>query len=348
MSMYRYSRGQSGSGQGSVPRPAWGSSGGHGRATSPEPGGGTATQAASGPAAGAGVDKSLSVGAGTETQSRHDEVMMQLENELLESRNACAWKDQRIAELSRTEAPSTRLKRDIRILVSELHVTRKKLSDTQQELQKARDGFRDTGEGLEPSGAASAAGGEAPSPTASGVREPGESLGVGRERVGSVDRSKEQFKISDLLEENRQLRERLVAYQAAHRPSGLSTPGGHLEGFESGQHHHHSRVPSGVGGRNSDAPPLPPQGYSSSGAPRPTYSGTGQNTPIPEEIVRPTVYSSAPWSEQFQTLGAVVIPNIGTYKGVREMAAMLQKRIDSSVLCVEKRHVPEPAPQDWD
>merc|ERR1719387_2208299 len=114
MSMYRYPRGQPGAGPSSLPRPAWGTGGAHGaRTASPEPGGGELK----------------------ENRLSQEEIIVELERELQEIRNACALKDQRIAELERTDAPAARLKRDIRLLASELHATRKELSDSMRDLQ---------------------------------------------------------------------------------------------------------------------------------------------------------------------------------------------------------------------
>lgn len=72
--------------------------------------------------------------------SSQDEVILQLENELVELKNACAAKDQRIAELSRNDGQMGRLKRDVRALASELHEAQKQLGETMSELQDLRGG----------------------------------------------------------------------------------------------------------------------------------------------------------------------------------------------------------------
>jgi len=53
---------------------------------------------------------------------------MQLEQEIAELRHACAMKDQRVAELQKSDASASRLKREIRELAEVLHEKRKELS----------------------------------------------------------------------------------------------------------------------------------------------------------------------------------------------------------------------------
>lgn len=111
--MQRYSRGLSG--QGGSTRSSWSS--GAVRAASPEPGGNTVLTA--------------DVGVSNERLiSAPNEVLQDLEKENLELKNLLQLKDQRIAELSRSDTHTLRLKKDIRMLAAELHDTRKQLRES--------------------------------------------------------------------------------------------------------------------------------------------------------------------------------------------------------------------------
>lgn len=184
-----------------------------------------------------------------ETAASQSEVIRQLENELMELRNACAWKDQRIAELSRTDVPVARLKRDVRLLAAELHHTRKELSESVRELQEYQgqlshgdgDGnapSRDVLEGL-------ATGGGAPAtPTA------GSSAGRGsKDRGSGQDRSAQlSDRIAELAEENRQLKDQCKALQVqqiaaqAQAPASVDAAPVREQSFDSLLH---NRQPSG-------------------------------------------------------------------------------------------------------
>lgn len=227
--MYRYSRGQPG--QGALPRPAWGSGSSHGaRTASPEPGSLTGSRASGAVDSGA-TGSATAVGggsAGEQPPKDTSEVILQLENELLELRNACSWKDQRIAELERADVPAGRLKRDIRHLAAELHHTRKELSESVREVQELRAQL-DRSEGG--SGGAHREIVDSPSaPVARGGATPQ----AGADRGTAHQRQR----IAELEEENRQLRESVLQLKATAATSNAvhnSTDG-----------LHHTRQPSGA------------------------------------------------------------------------------------------------------
>jgi len=354
--MYRYSRGQPGQG-GSLPRPAWGAGGG--RATSPEPG------SASGGGGGVGAtggsnepDKDR-----LETAASQSEVIRQLENELMELRNACAWKDQRIAELSRTDVPVARLKRDVRLLAAELHHTRKELSESVRELQEYQgqlshgdgDGnapSRDVLEGL-------ATGGGAPAtPTA------GSSAGRGsKDRGSGQDRSAQlSDRIAELAEENRQLKDQCKALQVqqiaaqAQAPASVDAAPVREQSFDSLLH---NRQPSGsttqrVPAQDREQQPMGSMAPPGSAGPSPTNnqmrppfrgkshvpqpSSATSMAPVPahEEPLRQIVYSSAR-TENIATIGPTVLQGIGTLDGVASVAKVLLSRVQSSICCAAHR-----------
>jgi len=345
---YRYSRGQTG--QGSLPRPAWGS-GSHGtRATSPEPGGG-----ASAPPSNGAEGPKERLGSGVPPQ---DEVILQLENELMELRNACQWKDQRIAELSRSDLPVARMKRDIRILAADLHHTRKQLA----ELQESQNNRSEVGVTSRDINTVSLGRDIADSPSAGGVGEAVVSgSGAVRGVSGSADRANERSlreSIAQLQDENRQLKETVARLQMApahdglhhaRQPSGASTQ----RSSESSQPH-----PTGTGAmpglaaggyRSSDPGPAAQRGgYLAQGPGQPVAGGTGpaQGTqaaaapqaPQEEQQVFQTVYSTV-HTEHTATIGPTALQGIGTVDGVSSVAKVLLSRIGSSVCAAHRRPV---------
>lgn len=352
---YRYSRGQTG--QGSLPRPAWGS-GSHGaRATSPEPGGSAGTPLGNG-----GEPTKDRLGA-----TPQDEVILQLENELHELRNACAWKDQRIAELSRTDVPAARLKRDIRLLASELHQTRKQWSESLSELQELQAQFgRSEAGGTGRDGNTVLLGRDVvDSPSAGANSDPIVSgSGVGRGGSSSNDRGSERTlreSIAQLQEENRQLKETVARLQV--------TPA-RDQNFESVQH---TRQPSGASTQRSSEPPQPHAAAASLGglpgqpclaaggyrAPDPSAAarapylggqgpgqpGAGGSGPAPsaqtavapqEEQVFQIVYSTV-HTENTATIGPTTLQGVGTVDGVAAVARVLLQRVHSSVCAAHRR-----------
>jgi len=310
-SMYRYSRGQAG--QGSLPRPAWGSGSHGGRAASPEPGGLVA--GGSGTPMGNGGELAAKERLGATSQ---DEVILQLENELAELRNACAWKDQRIAELSRTDTSSARLKRDIRQLASELHSTRQQLSEALGEAQ-ARSEVRD-GAGVPPRSVVDG-------PSTAGAS-------------GAADKNAAELvgKVSELQEENRQLREALAQLKMAD----------------------HSRLLSGASTQRASEPPqTQPAGQLAAAAGGAGYGAArqyGHATAVPvqavathvgmmagmhggpasDEPLRPIVYSTF-HEENTATIGPTALQGVGTVDGVSSIAKILLQRIHSSVCAAHRR-----------
>lgn len=334
---YRYSRGQ-GTGQGSLlPRHAWGSGGGPhggGRAASPEPGG----------LASANEPPKERAASGTTPQ---DEVILQLETELAELRNACQWKDQRIAELSRTDTPAARLKRDIRLLSSELHMTRKQLSDSVGELQELQqllargDPNASRSEGASGIIAVGAGRDVLNSPAAAGAAGSGSSDRQLRERI------------SDVQEENRQLRDTVLQLKAqlASRPNGLNSGG--ADGLDGA---HHARQPSGASTQRASEPPQqagnnahPNAAFGAAAGPR-YFAGQPGAMPLGaqagsvgtppgaaaaagpmtssagDEPLRQVVYSSA-ITENTTTLGPTHLQGVGTVDGVTAVAKVLLQRI---------------------
>lgn len=348
---YRYSRGQPG--QGSLPRPAWGSgSGSHGaRTASPEPGG-----LSSGNAGALGSGASADPSKGTP----QDEVILQLEHELNELRNMLAWKDQRIADLSRTDIPAARLKRDIRNLASELHRTRKDLSESVREAQELRSQL-ERGEGGRDGAQRDIV--DSPSAATSGNATVGANTGsTGRASApGDRDRGQLRSRVVELEEENRQLRETVVQ----------------LKGHASNDHLHqgHARQPSGASTQRAAEPPSsavqPPNSTAPTGgsgtasnpgasfagsqaarqsyinAPSPTVTGSSPVVSAPsvapttpmsaqEEPVRQTVYSSQNM-EFTSTIGPTTLQGVGTVDGVAMVAKVLLSRIHSSVCSAQRR-----------
>eukprot|EP00403_Amphidinium_massartii_P008440 CAMPEP_0178426274 /NCGR_PEP_ID=MMETSP0689_2-20121128/29152_1 /TAXON_ID=160604 /ORGANISM="Amphidinium massartii, Strain CS-259" /LENGTH=325 /DNA_ID=CAMNT_0020047959 /DNA_START=73 /DNA_END=1050 /DNA_ORIENTATION=+ len=324
--MYRYSRGQPG--QSALPRGAGGHSN---RAMSPEPGTAPALNSGGGAASGGGGGTD----GGKEQSwpsSSQDVVILQLENEVNELRNACSWKDQRIAELSRTDVPVARLKRDVRLLAAELHHTRKELSDTVRELQELQ---------------AQVARGEAANndaskhPLARDVLEsssgapaaPGQGT---RENWANGDRSANdsrlQERVNELQDENRQLRERLAASQdSVQRDGGAPSSEAPQQGRQT------SSSSSQRGSANFSNTSFR-DSYASQQAP----STSGMQASIPslpepeEEPLRPVVYSSAN-TKNAATIGPTVLQGIGTVDGVASVAKVLLSRIHSSVCAAHRR-----------
>lgn len=368
--MYRYSRGQPG--QGSLPRPAWGSGGGsHGaRTASPEPGGLTGSAAGT-PLGGGGTEPAKERLAG----SSQDEVILQLENELLELRNACSWKDQRIAELSRTDTPAARLKRDIRHLASELHHTRKELSESVRELQE----FRSQQERGEPGSATAAPRDtiDSPSATTASSGGAGGSNGAGAGRTGTQLRGR----IVELEEENRSLRESVVTLKAqgladsvqhqgqghARQPSGASTQRAaepqaplpssvnvaqsaasantaNAPGWSSGdaRQQYMSQQQAGAA-LQAPSPSTVAPSTPSAGAPMPAQQAPPvqvQAAPAAqEEPLRQIVYSTAN-AEHAATIGPTMLQGVGTVDGVAMVAKVLLQRIHSSVCAAHRRAQP--------
>jgi hypothetical protein len=353
---YRYSRGQPG--QGSLPRPAWGSgSGSHGaRTASPEPGGLSSTS----------NNGALGSGATTEQGKGlpQDEVILQLENELNDLRNVLAWKDQRIAELSRTDTPAARMKRDIRHLASELHRTRKELSESVREAQDLRAQLE--------RGEVSASGRDgsqrdivdSPSATTSGSGTAGHSANnsgsTGRASAPGGDRGTQlRGRLVELEEENRQLRETVAQLKApslndhvhqshARQPSGASTqraaePPSSVQPMS-------SVAATGGPGNSSNAgsgfrqPYMNQQGNTLQ-APSPAVTSSAVSAPsvapstpmvVQEEPVRQTVYSSQNM-EHTATIGPTTLQGVGTVDGVAMVAKVLLQRIHSSVCAAHRR-----------
>lgn len=379
--MYRYSRGQPG--QGSLPRPAWGS-GSHGaRASSPEPGGltGSTTGAPLGGSAEAPKERLAA--------TPQDEVILQLENELLELRNACSWKDQRIAELSRTDTPAARLKRDIRHLAAELHHTRKELSESVREVQELRAQLErvEGGAGARENANVGASRDIVDSPSAAttgggggGQGSSGAHARTDSRRDGADRTSQLKDRISELTDENRQLRTTIEQLKAAPPPRE-PTPG-LTDGL------HHARQPSGASTQRASEPSHASGATSASGASgapagqsgaqsggsgiRQQYSqqaaglqtlsastaadgaraatassvssasGTpAQASTAQEEPLRQIVYSSAN-SELTATIGPTTLQGVGTVDGVAMVAKVLLQRIHSSV-CAAHRRAPPPS-----
>jgi len=258
-------------------------------------------------------------------QGPQDEVILQLENELAELRNACAWKDQRISELSRTDPAPARLKRDIRQLAAELHQTRRQLSESLGEAE-ARDG------------AGAAKGRESVDSASTGAGGDAAASGAAERRAADLS-----AKVGELQEENRQLREALSqlkerAESASHsrQLSGAST----------------QRAPEAHAAQTQPAAQQPAAaGYP--GAARQQYPVAVQQVAnhhhagLPggaasEEPLRPIVYSSFQ-HENTATIGPTVLQGIGTVDGVASVAKILLQRIHSSVCSAHRRQAQPPA-----
>lgn len=335
--MYRYSRGQPGpGGVGSLPRPAWGSSGG--RTASPEPGGLTGSNA--GTPLGGGAEQAKEEGP--------TQVILQLEAELLELRNACSWKDQRIAELSRTDMPAARLKRDIRHLAAELHLTRKELSESVRELQELRSQMErgETGSSSAPRDIVESSSAVAGGKAGQGANSVGRSAGGDR---GLQQRAR----IAELEEENRSLRETAAQVKAQGLPDTL--------------HQSHARQPSGASTQRIPEPTTPPcvspmasatfaatpaggrQSYVNqqvAALQAPTSATMAASAPSTSQVVPanapqelgPILYSSQ--LENGATIGPTMLQGVGTVDGVAMVAKVLLQRIQSSVCSAHRRGQP--------
>jgi len=248
--------------------------------------------------------------------SSQDEVILQLESELLELRNACAWKDQRIAELSRGDAPAGRLRRDVRLLAAELHRARRQLSESlgeRQELQQQRG----RGEAVAGAGAAVDS-----SPSAGACASRG-----GAER-GSERSLRES--IGQLQEENRQLKDTVARLQTPPLPDG-----GLHRASEPAQPH----LP-GLGGgyRSSDPGPLLPRAghlLGQAGAGGPAAGPPAAGVPQEEQFFQ-IVYSTVR-TELTATTGPRTLQGVGTLDGAASIAKVLLSRIGSSVCSGHRR-----------
>lgn len=292
-------------------------------------------------------------------KERQDEVILQLENELIELRNSCALKDQKISELSRTDTPASRLKRDIRQMASELHATRKQLSDSRTEVEELSERLSRLSEVADVTGA------DSPTASANGVSA-AVRAGGSSASAAAGQRSKDEMRISDLTAENNALRENVLHLKAqasqALRPNGVATVGS-VEGADGLQH---ARTQSGVATQRASEPPqlphstisggaMPQGGYASgaSAALRAPYlagpgkenaAAAGQAAQSPtsaagnqqDEVLRPIVYSSHNL-ENVATIGPTVLQGVGTADGVSSVAKVLLQRIHSSVCSVHRR-----------
>mmetsp|Transcript_58503 Transcript_58503/g.126561 ORF Transcript_58503/g.126561 Transcript_58503/m.126561 type:complete len:332 (+) Transcript_58503:160-1155(+) len=330
--MYRYSRGQS-SGQGTLPRPAWGSGGSHGaRTASPEPEG--ATSALLGGSGDAARDR-----LGTTPQ---DEVILQLETELVELRNACAWRDQRIADLSRTDTPIGRLKRDVRQLASELHHTRKKLSESHCEMQELLQQIARLEGGVDSHTDGTALSRRDLVDSAHAAVGGAEKATIGKLQGDRGLRERMGF----LEDENKQLREMVAQLQSS---TSRGTPTGSRQAMDGS---HHARQLSGASTQRAPEPAPPGShvragesfaagtSFAAGNASRglagggQTGGGSGQAAP-PEETVRQIVYSSA-HPENAAVIGPVTLQGVGTVDGVASVAKVLLQRIHSSVCAAHR------------
>lgn len=360
--MYRYSRGQTG--QGSNPRPAWGNGA---RAASPEPGTLPGNNSAGTPLGSNSEPPKDRMG--TTTQ---EEIIQQLENELMELRSACAWKDQRIAELSRTDTQAARLKRDVRQLATELHHTRKQLSGSEGELQQLqaqlargetdfapRDGpiaamMRDAADS--PCGPANAG------VMLSGFSTAKDSSGGGgacSDRGSNSGGVQLRERIAELQEENRQLREAVIKMtpsreqqgaegmqQHARPPSGAST-----QRFPDPHQLQHSApaVAAGASAHRVSDPGMAPRAQyltaPAGGQPGITaaantqVAGTVVSTQH-EEPPRQIVYSTVR-TENTATIGPMTLQGVGTVDGVTSVAKILLQRIHCAL---HRRQMGAPQP----
>lgn len=303
-------------------------------------------------------------------QPGKDEVILQLENELAELRNACAWKDQRIAELSRTDTPAARLKRDVRNLAAELHHTRKELSESVRELQELQAQLA-KGE----AGAAAAPRDIVDRPTGgTGDAAPPTPQSADRGNGGSGDRGG-QFKeqISELQDENRQLRDKVSQLQAqtargnngqmAASGSSAVTAPARDPSFDS---LHHTRQPSGASTQRASEQLQQPASHSVSGSgygndalrQPPPYlnqqavsglsnqqpggtSPTAASAQQHEELVQQVLYSTAQ-EHNSTTIGPTMLQGVGMVDGVASVAKVLLSRIHSSVCAAHRRQMVMP------
>eukprot|EP00929_Paragymnodinium_shiwhaense_P056586 TRINITY_DN28323_c0_g2_i1.p1 TRINITY_DN28323_c0_g2~~TRINITY_DN28323_c0_g2_i1.p1 ORF type:complete len:378 (-),score=59.70 TRINITY_DN28323_c0_g2_i1:78-1211(-) len=368
--MYRYSRGQSGQAR----QPVWGSSGGHGaRASSPEPGGLAGGGNSNAQGGGGGGGDRGERGGGEPPKERQDEVILELQNELMELRNVCAWKDQKIAELSRTDTPAARLKRDIRQLAAELHSTRKQLSESLAENQELQERLQ-RGEVAASSSSAAVPGASGASVDATAGDSPSNLLAAGGAGKAHLQR------IAELTEENKALRETVVQLKAQGARSngvggsevvdygglqhGRQTSGAATQRASDGQISGGLVGVSVAPGRASEPPPPPATTYAGAVAPRapylagPTAGGQAAQAGVPIPLtplddnqrgaelpiggtVPQIVYSSANPGAAL-TMGPVSLQGVGTVDGVSSVAKVLLQRIQSSVLSVHRRPNPNP------
>lgn len=332
---HRYSRGQSGSGQGSLPRPAW-NSGNHGtRTASPEPGAN-----ANGTPLGGGSEATKA------REERPDDVIAQLENEVSALSNACAAKDQRIAELTRTDTLVGRLKRDVRLLAAELHATRKQLSESVSEQEKLKSqsssGKLGSASGLDGAAAANEVV-DSPSGGNSGA-DTGVSI---LERERHLKEMMERFSLVE--EENRQLKEALAQTRIAapsreqsndnvlhtRQSSGASTQRV-SELASQQQQQQHGGMTAGYRGSDPLAARYVVGQHGFAGhAPAPLgglVTPGGQR----EEPVRAVLYSSHNL-DNAMTLGPTMVEGVGTVDGVASVAKLVLQRCRSSVYCPQQQ-----------
>jgi len=272
--------------------------------------------------------------------TQQDEVILTLEAELEQLRSVCASKDQRIAELSRTDTPAGRLKRDIRNLASELHNTRRQLKESMAEVQElqaqvSRSSFDGTSNDAVDSPSSKAMGDALPASSGSNALR---GSGVDRNNGAGADRANLRERITELMEENRQLRETVL----------------HMKGSEG---LHHTRQPSGASTQRSSETPFgsaalggKEAGALSNPASRQPYLGgqspTGSSAHVSaapyaqqEEAPRQVLYSSAN-TDNFATIGPTVLKGVGAVDGVASIAKVLLQRMHSSVCAVRQPGVP--------
>eukprot|EP00928_Gymnodinium_smaydae_P024004 TRINITY_DN19574_c0_g1_i2.p1 TRINITY_DN19574_c0_g1~~TRINITY_DN19574_c0_g1_i2.p1 ORF type:complete len:336 (+),score=92.93 TRINITY_DN19574_c0_g1_i2:120-1127(+) len=322
--MYRYSRGQSG--HGSLPRPAWGGGGSsHARAQSPEPAGlassGGAAAAAggergNGAAAGGSSGASAAAAAAEPPRERQDEAILQLENELIELRNACAWRDQRIAELSRVDVPVPRLKHDIRVLAGELRNTRKQLAETIAEKRELSSRLRKA------EGRPDASGG-GPVETISvtpGVGASSAASGAGGASGADRTALRERERIAELTDENRRMREMIAQLTMQASASAQRASMEQVVGVAAHPGNPGAGVVAGASG-----------GLPAAGAMAPVPTGLQGVGPV-EQIV----YSSAS-PEHAATIGPTALQGVGVVENVSDLAKVLLTRIPASVCSMHRR-----------
>lgn len=317
---YRHSRGQAG--QGSLPRPAWGSSShGSNRAASPEPVGtfvssGGGCGSSSGPS---GTGTSPPLGAASDSAASNgrdrfgnpDEVILQLEAELRELRNALALKDQRIAELSRHDAKEGRLKRDIRLLAGELRNTKRQLAERSRRWQEERTQLHDALAQLRAIAPGDVTPGNSASigvlPSGTGAAASGNDGGhlLQRSRPAETPQSHTPTGAGGLSDVR-------GSRAAPTYLNGTATPGGTVEG--------RPRTPTAA----TQASPQVSVGVTAAGA-----TVAVATTPAVDEV-RPCVYSTF-HTEHAATVGRQELTGIGTVEGVASVAKVLLQRVNGSV-----------------
>lgn len=282
--------------------------------------------------------------------SAQEESIMQLEQELLEVRNAMALKDMMVSELMKDDASAPRLKREIRALAEELHHTRKELSQSMMDLQELQTQLN---------------------------HENKDGSGAGpRDVVESATPAVDAERMSGLQAENRELREKVSAVQAqlqqrsqnesaliafpstspqnanhqwtAPREAGYDTgvfrpnpslqrmgdyagtgpgvsvaTGQNLGGAETGmnglaQHNRYASI--GSGGSNS-------------------MQGTGVLQLPVDDSCQPIVYSSLHHGTD-STLGHTHLQGIGVVDGAAAVAKILLGRMTSSVMTTPQQRRP--------